>query len=48
MNQMNIFYQSLWVMGWGMAGIFVVVTVFYAMIILLSKLLPEKKEAEDN
>lgn len=35
---------SLRVMGLGMAGIFVVVAVFYITIILLNKLLPIEKQ----
>lgn len=43
---MNItnFYESLRVMGMGMAGIFVVIGVFYALIVVLGKLFPEKAQ----
>ncbi len=40
MNMVN-FYESLRVMGMGMAGIFVVIGVFYALIVILGKIFPE-------
>lgn len=39
----DVFYQSLEIMGAGMAGIFVVISVFYALIVLLGKVFPEKE-----
>ena len=39
---LSVFYESLKVMGLGMIGIFVVISVFYATIILLGKAFPEK------
>jgi hypothetical protein len=39
---METFYQSLEVMGFGMLGIFIVISVFYATIVLLGKIFPEK------
>lgn len=46
MNQIfdEVFFDSLRVMGFGMAGIFVVVAIFYATIVLLGKFLPPDKE----
>lgn len=41
---LDTFYQSLSIMGAGMAGIFVVICVFYALIVLLGKAFPEKKQ----
>lgn len=38
------FIQSLQIMGLGMAGIFVVVAVFYFTIVILGKVLPPEKE----
>lgn len=42
--QMEVVRQSLEVMAFGMAGIFVVVAGFYGLIVLLQKLFPPKKE----
>jgi len=39
---MSVFYESLNVMGFGMLGIFIVISVFYAAIVLLGKAFPEK------
>lgn len=39
---LNVFYESLNVMVWGMLGIFIVISVFYATIVLLGKAFPEK------
>lgn len=39
---MSVFYESLKVMGLGMVGIFVVISIFYATIVLLGKAFPEK------
>jgi len=39
---MDIFYESIRVMGFGMLGIFIVISVFYGMIVLLGKVFPEK------
>ncbi|MGE5677356.1 MAG: OadG-related small transporter subunit [Pseudomonadota bacterium] len=39
---MSVFYESLRVMGFGMVGIFVVISIFYATIVLLGKAFPEK------
>lgn len=44
MDQMQIFYDSLRVMGMGMAGIFVVVAIFYGLIKALTTFLPPDKE----
>lgn len=41
---LDVFYQSLEVMGMGMAGIFTVICVFYALIVLLGKAFPGKGE----
>lgn len=38
------FFESLRVMGLGMAGIFTVVAIFYITIALLNKFLPHDKE----
>lgn len=43
MNMAN-FYQSLVIMGQGMAGIFIVIAIFYVMIVGLTKLLPPEKQ----
>lgn len=40
----SIFFDSLRVMGLGMAGIFAVVAIFYATIIILGKVFPPDKE----
>jgi tetrahydromethanopterin S-methyltransferase subunit E len=40
---MEVFFESLRVMGFGMLGIFVVISVFYATIVLLGKVFPEKE-----
>ncbi|HWR60541.1 MAG TPA: OadG-related small transporter subunit [Clostridia bacterium] len=40
---MSVFYESLNVMVFGMLGIFIVISVFYATIVLLGKAFPEKK-----
>lgn len=40
---MNVFYESIRVMGFGMLGIFIVISVFYGMIVLLGKAFPEKE-----
>jgi hypothetical protein len=34
---LQVFYESLRVMGFGMLGIFIVICVFYALIVLLGK-----------
>ena len=39
---MDVFFESLRVMGFGMFGIFIVISVFYGTIVLLGKLFPEK------
>lgn len=39
---MAIFYESLRVMGFGMLGIFIVISVFYGVIVLLGKVFPGK------
>lgn len=39
---LNVFYESLNVMVFGMLGIFIVISVFYATIVLLGKAFPEK------
>lgn len=39
---MSVFYESLNVMAFGMLGIFIVISVFYATIVLLGKAFPEK------
>ena len=39
---MDVFYESIRVMGFGMLGIFVVIAVFYVTIVLLGKVFPEK------
>lgn len=39
---MDVFYESIRVMGFGMLGIFVVISVFYGTIVLLGKVFPEK------
>jgi|GEM_PF-1423349 len=39
---LNVFYESLNVMVYGMLGIFIVISVFYAAIVLLGKAFPEK------
>jgi hypothetical protein len=38
------FYESLRIMGLGMAGIFTVVAIFYITILALNKFLPPDKE----
>lgn len=38
------FFESLRIMGLGMAGIFVVVAIFYITILALGKFLPPDKE----
>lgn len=43
---MNVFYESISVMGFGMLGIFIVISVFYAAIVLLGKLFPEKETSK--
>ena len=40
----EVFLQSLEVMGLGMLGIFTVVAIFYATIVILGKVLPYEKE----
>lgn len=39
-----LFLESLRIMGLGMAGIFVVVAIFYVTILALNKFLPPDKE----
>jgi len=39
---MDVFFESLRVMGFGMLGIFIVISVFYGTIVLLGKVFPEK------
>ncbi|HOS69639.1 MAG TPA: hypothetical protein PLG67_02595 [Bacillota bacterium] len=39
---MDVFFESLKVMGLGMLGIFIVISVFFAMIVLLGKVFPAK------
>jgi hypothetical protein len=39
---MGLFYESLGIMGIGMFGIFVVISVFYGVIVLLGKVFPAK------
>lgn len=39
---MDVFYESIKVMGFGMLGIFIVICVFYGMVVLLGKAFPEK------
>ncbi|MDD3706011.1 MAG: OadG-related small transporter subunit [Clostridiaceae bacterium] len=41
-NNMDVFFESIKVMGLGMLGIFIVISVFYAMIVLLGKVFPAK------
>lgn len=43
---MDVFYESIGVMGYGMLGIFVVISVFYGMIVLLGKVFPEKGQKQ--
>lgn len=43
MDNMDVFFDSLRVMGFGMLGIFIVISVFYATIVLLGKVFPEKE-----
>lgn len=38
----DVFCESIRVMGYGMLGIFIVVSVFYGAIVLLGKVSPEK------
>jgi tetrahydromethanopterin S-methyltransferase subunit E len=37
---MDVFFESIKVMGFGMLGIFIVISVFYAMVVLLGKVFP--------
>ncbi len=37
---MNVFLESIRVMGFGMLGIFIVISVFYGTIVLLGKVFP--------
>lgn len=39
----GVFFESLNVMGFGMLGIFIVISVFYAAIVMLGKVFPEKR-----
>lgn len=39
---MDVFYESLRIMGLGMLGIFIVISVYYGMIVLIGKIFPEK------
>lgn len=39
---MDVFYESLRVMVFGMLGVFIVITVFYGAIVFLGKIFPEK------
>lgn len=40
---LDVFYESIRVMGSGMLGIFIVISVFYSTIVLLGKAFPEKE-----
>ncbi|MDD4833239.1 MAG: OadG-related small transporter subunit [Lutispora sp.] len=40
---LSVFYESLKVMVNGMAGIFIVIVIFYMLIIILTKMFPENK-----
>lgn len=48
MLHFDMLLASLPIMGWGMLGIFIVTLVITAVIYLLGKLFPEKKETENN
>lgn len=39
---MGVFLESIRVMGYGMLGIFIVISVFYGTIVLLGKVFSEK------
>lgn len=39
---MDVFYESIRVMGYGMLGIFIVISVFYGTIVLIGEVFPEK------
>lgn len=39
---MDVFFESINVMCFGMLGVFAVISVFYGMIVLLGKVFPEK------
>ena len=43
---MSVFYESIRIMGLGMLGIFIVISVFYATIVLLGKVFPEKANSK--
>ncbi|MFZ5354327.1 MAG: hypothetical protein ACOZCL_16620 [Bacillota bacterium] len=44
MSRLEMLMESLRVMGLGMLGIFIFMSVFYLMIIALNKLMPPKGE----
>lgn len=41
---LQVFYESLKVMGFGMLGIFIVISVFYTLIVLLGKVFAVKSK----
>lgn len=44
----ELILQALEIMGKGMAGIFIALTIIYLFIVTLTKLFPEKKESKEE
>ena len=40
--------MGLQLMGYGLAGVFIVLIVFYAMILLMMKIFPHRPESEET